>query len=104
MEMKKLSLVFTMAAAGFLAQNAVASYNVIDTKTPAITVLQDEFSAIDNSELPAAVTDAFAKDFPDAQITKAYVNQEGQYKLEVTKQDGSTTELYADSEGNWIDM
>lgn len=101
--MKKLSLVFALAAAGFLAQDAIASYNVVENDA-AITVVQDEFSAIDNSELPAAVNEAFTRDFPNAQISKAYVNQEGQYKLEVTQEDGSTAELYADAEGNWIDM
>jgi hypothetical protein len=65
---------------------------------------QDDFSAIDNSELPEAVSEAFTRDFPNAEITKAYVNQEGQYKLDVTQEDGSSVSLYADSEGNWLDM
>jgi hypothetical protein len=65
---------------------------------------QDDFSAIDNSELPEAVSEAFTRDFPNAEITKAYVNQEGQYKLDVTQEDGSSVRLYADSEGNWLDM
>lgn len=99
--MKKLSLIIALVAGGFLAQDAIASY---DGPATIVAEVQDEYSAIDNSELPAAVTEAFTRDFPNAEITKAYVNQEGQYKLEVTKEDGSTAELYADAEGNWIEM
>lgn len=65
---------------------------------------QDTFAAIDLSELPEAITEALAKDHPNAQITKAYLNEEAQYKLEVTKEDGSEVELYADEEGNWLEM
>jgi phenylalanyl-tRNA synthetase alpha subunit len=65
---------------------------------------QDSFTAIEVSEIPAAITDALAKDHPDATISSASVNAETQYKLEVTKEDGSEQTLYADAEGNWLEM
>ena len=103
--MKKLSLIFALVAAGFMAEDAIASNNINpESEATAITAMQDDFSAIENSELPEAVTEAFTRDFPNAEIAKAYVNQEGQYKLDVTQEDGSSVSLYADSEGNWIDM
>jgi hypothetical protein len=102
--MRKLSLIFALVAAGFLAHDTIASNSINNPEADAIAVAQDDFSAIDNSELPEAVTEAFTRDFPNAEIAKAYVNQEGQYKLDVTQEDGSSVSLYADSEGKWLDM
>jgi hypothetical protein len=102
--MKKLSLIFALVAAGFMAQDAVASYNNVSEDATIVTPLQDDFSAVETSELPAAVTEAFTRDFPNAEITAAAVNAEGQYKLDITQEDGSTGQLYADAEGNWIEM
>ncbi len=99
--MKKLSLIIALVAGGFMAQDVIASNDIPAT---VVVEVQEEYSAIDNSELPAAVAEAFTRDFPNAEISKAYVNEEGQYKLEVTQEDGSTGELYADAEGNWIEM
>lgn len=99
--MKKLSLIIALVAGGFLAQDAVASN---DVPTTVVVEVQEEYSAIDNSELPAAVAEAFTRDFPNVEISKAYMNDEGHYKLEVTQEDGSIGELYADAEGNWIEM
>ncbi len=65
---------------------------------------QDSFTAIEVTEIPATITDALAKDHPDATINSASVNAETQYKLEVTKEDGSELTLYADAEGNWLEM
>ncbi|PIB30873.1 hypothetical protein BFP77_03605 [Maribacter sp. 4U21] len=63
-----------------------------------------DFTEISTSALPQAVMDAFTADFPSATLNKAYVNEEGQYKLEITNEDGSTAALYADAEGKWLEM
>ncbi len=65
---------------------------------------QDGFAEVALEELPEAITAALEVAHPGATISKAYVNEAAQYKLEVTKEDGSTAELYADAEGNWIEM
>ncbi|MCG2460219.1 hypothetical protein K8352_05625 [Flavobacteriaceae bacterium F89] len=78
--------------------------NTQSEATEVIATAQDGFNEITSSDVPQAVSDALAKDHPDVKISKAFVNDKGQYKLEVAKEDGTTTELYADSEGNWIDM
>jgi hypothetical protein len=101
--MKKLSLIFALVAVGFMTQDAIASYDN-GSETTIVTPLQDDFTAVETSELPAAVTEAFTRDFPNAEITAAAVNAEGQYKLDITQEDGSTGQLYADAEGNWIEM
>lgn len=65
---------------------------------------QDAFVEVAIEDLPEAVTEALATDHPGTTISKAYANEDSQYKLEVAKEDGTTVELYADAEGNWIEM
>ena len=80
------------------------SNNAPQTATEVTATAQDGFNAISKKDIPSAVKDALKKDQPDCEISKVYVNDKGQYKLEVTKKDGTTSELYADAKGNWIDM
>lgn len=65
---------------------------------------QDGFNELALEEVPEAITAALEAAHPGATISKAYVNESAQYKLEVAKEDGETAELYADAEGNWIEM
>lgn len=65
---------------------------------------QDDFAEIAAEELPEEVTAAVAKNYPTASIDKAYVNESKQYKLEVSLEDGTAGTLYADENGNWIEM
>ncbi len=80
------------------------SNNAQQTATEVAATAQDGFNAISKKDIPSAVKDALKKDQPDCKISKAFVNDKGQYKLEVTKEDGTASELYADAKGNWIDM
>ena len=72
--------------------------------TEVVATAQDGFNEINSSDVPQLVSDALAKDYPDTKISKAFVNDKGQYKLEVAKEDGTTSELYADAKGKWINM
>jgi len=65
---------------------------------------QDDFSEVAAEELPESVTAAVSKNYPTASIDKAYVNEANQYKLEVSLEDGTAGTLYADENGNWIEM
>ena len=65
---------------------------------------QDGFNEVTLEEVPEAITAALEAAHPGATISKASVNESAQYKLEVAKEDGETAELYADAEGNWIEM
>ncbi|QWX83279.1 hypothetical protein H0I23_12565 [Cellulophaga sp. HaHaR_3_176] len=67
-------------------------------------IFAQDFSEIKIEALPEAITAAFEKDFPGATIKKAHVNGEAEYKLEVSVEGGEGLELYADGEGNWLDM
>lgn len=67
------------------------------------TVIANEFTEIGLEEVPSTISDALAKDYPGASITKAYKNEEAQYKIEVAKEDGTAVVLLADADGNWIE-
>ncbi len=99
--MKKL--VFT-AALAFGSLSMIAATTPIFGNEIITTVMNQDFTEIAIEELPSAITEALAKDHPGATIEKAFVNEEAKYKLEVTKEDGSAVELYADAEGNWLEM
>ena len=64
-------------------------------------VLQEEFQEIEISELPTAVTIAVYPGFSDETITKAYVNNTQEYKLELIM-NGAIETIYTDGYGHWI--
>lgn len=100
--MKKLMLVAVMAL-GTMTAFAQETEAVEEVATEA-AVAQDDFSEVAVTELPEAVTAAVAKNYPTATIDKAYANEAAQYKLEVSLEDGTSGTLYADAEGNWIEL
>jgi len=63
--------------------------------------IQDEYTEIKVEEVPAAVTEALKKAYPDAVLSKAYKNAASQYKLEVTVGD-KVGSLYANADGTWV--
>jgi hypothetical protein len=67
-------------------------------------VAQDGFVEVTIEEVPVAITEALSKDYPEAKVAKAHKNDKEQYKLEIVDQDGTELVLFADSEGNWIEM
>ncbi len=99
--MKKVIFVLALAL-GSLTAFAQETENMETAATK--VVAQDDFSEIDTTELPEAVTEAVAKNYPTASIDKAYVNEAKQFRLEVSLGDGTSGTLYADENGNWIEM
>ena len=63
--------------------------------------IQYEYTEIKVEEVPAAITDALKKAYPDAVLSKAYKNTASQYKLEVTVGD-KVGALYANADGSWV--
>ncbi|MDC6388167.1 hypothetical protein PP182_05715 [Maribacter sp. PR1] len=100
--MKRLVLLGALAIASLpvMAQDA----DLAQADATEMVAVADEFTEIETSELPEAVTNAVSTNYPTATINKAYVNEEKQYKLEVALEDGTAGTLYADKEGNWLDM
>jgi len=103
--MKKLvfAAVLALVSLTTYAQEEVSESEVLQSEVVEATH-QEVFTEIEISDLPEAVTDSVAKDYPRATVSKAYVNEEKQYKLEVALEDGTSGTLYADGEGNWISI
>lgn len=70
-------------------------------KVNAVKDLQD-YKEVKSSELPKAVRDAVATDFDGATISKAYVNAQGDYKIELATADAKQATVYANTKGEWI--
>ena len=100
--MKKLIFVLALSL-GSLSAFAQDAEEVETTEATEV-VAQDNFTEIAADELPEAVTAAVAKNYPTAKIDKAYANEAKQYKLEVSLEDGTSGTLFADENGNWIEM
>ncbi|MGI9550033.1 MAG: hypothetical protein ACR2MT_02445 [Aurantibacter sp.] len=102
--MKKLIFVLALSLGSFTAFAQEEATDAATEATEAVAATQDDFTEIAAEELPEAVTAAVAKNYPTASIDKAYVNESKQYKLEVSLEDGTSGTLYADENGNWIEM
>ncbi|MBW1658175.1 hypothetical protein [Flavobacterium quisquiliarum] len=63
--------------------------------------VEEEYTEIKLEELPAAISEALKKAYPDAVITKAYKNEKSEYKLDVTVGD-KVGNLFANADGTWI--
>ncbi|SHJ47427.1 hypothetical protein SAMN04487911_12242 [Arenibacter nanhaiticus] len=98
--MKKL---FVIAVVSFGSFTAFAQQVATAADVATEIVSQEEFSEIEISALPEAVTKAVATSFPSASISKAYVNKKEQYKVEVALEDGTSASFIADKKGNWIE-
>lgn len=91
-------------ALGSLSAFAQEESTAVEAAATEAAATQDDFSEVSADELPEAVTAAVAKNYPTASIDKAYVNEAKQFKLEVSLEDGTAGTLYADENGNWIEM
>lgn len=101
--MKKLVVVVALAF-GSLTTFAQDVETAVDDVATEVVAAQDDFSEVAVAELPEEVTAAVAKNYPTATIDKAYANEAQQFKLEVSLEDGTSGTLYADAEGNWIEL
>ncbi|MCG9792140.1 hypothetical protein [Flavobacterium algicola] len=82
------------------AETAAATETDATTAT-ATASTQTGYSEISNDEVPSAVSDALVKAYPNATVSKAYVNENNQYQLDV-KVDDKEGSLFADENGKWI--
>ncbi len=65
------------------------------------TTVQD-YKEVKASEVPQAVKDAVTADFKGATISKAYVNANGEYKIQISGADKKASTVYANAQGEWI--
>ncbi|MBT2162733.1 MULTISPECIES: hypothetical protein [Zobellia] len=105
--MKKIFItaIFAIGSLSAFAQEEVTVIETTEaTEATEVVATQDDFSEVSSEELPEAVTAAVSKNYPTASIDKAYTNEANQFKLEVSLEDGTAGTLYADENGNWIEM
>jgi len=98
--MKKLILASVIALGSFTTFAAVpviSNNDFVET----VCVDQDDYTPIDATELPDAITNALETDFPGVQVSKAFKNEADEYKIQVLVGD-KTTNLYATKDGEWI--
>ncbi|RUT69876.1 hypothetical protein D0817_14775 [Flavobacterium cupreum] len=96
--MKNLFLSAAIVLGGL---TSFASTSPITTTIVKTISVQDEYTEIKLEEVPAAVTEALKKAYPDAVLSKAYKNAKSEYKLDVTVGD-KTGNLFANADGTWI--
>ncbi|WP_431125174.1 hypothetical protein [Flagellimonas flava] len=101
--MKNLILTTVLSFVGLSAFAQDVAINEVESVTTEIALTQD-FQEIDVADLPAAVITAVKKDYPTATINKAYKNESNQFKLELSLKDGASGTVYADADGNWIEL
>ncbi|MEO7976922.1 hypothetical protein [Flavobacterium sp.] len=77
-----------------------ATTPIFNTIVKTISV-QEEYTEIKLEEVPAAITEALKKAYPDAVLSKAYKNAKSEYKLDVTVAD-KVGSLFANADGTWI--
>ncbi|MEL1241210.1 hypothetical protein [Flavobacterium flavipallidum] len=98
--MKKIVLTAAIVLGSLTAMNAQTGEKD-STPTQQETPATDSYTEIKIEEIPAAITDALKKAYPEAIINKAYVSDKKEYKLEV-KVGEKVGALYADENGKWI--
>lgn len=109
--MKKVFLTFAAIGLFFTTTQAQVTETTSEVYTEANSEVAaeatgDEFEKIELTEIPAAVTEAITRDFADAGTQEAWVKEvEGKkvYKIKLNVS-GEEKKVYADAEGNWIDM
>jgi hypothetical protein len=92
---------FLSAAIVLGSLTSFASTSPISNTIVKTVSIQDEYTEIKVEEVPAAITEALKKAYPDAVLSKAYKNAKSEYKLDVTVGD-KVGSLYANADGSWI--
>ena len=62
---------------------------------------QENYKEVKAEELPEALKTSLKAGYPDATVTKAYINDKKEYKMDIAVGDQKAT-VYADAQGNWL--
>ncbi len=100
--MKKLVASAVILLGSLSTFTATAQGQQIAGKSVEKTVMNnDGYIEIKPEEVPAPVMAAFKKSFPETKLSKAYMNEKKEYKLEVQIGDKVGT-LFIDGKGKWL--
>lgn len=73
-----------------------------DAETTTVSEAVQDYKEVKTSEVPQAVKEAVAKNFNDATISKAYVNAQGDYKIDLATADAKTATVYVNPKGELV--
>ncbi len=96
--MKKLIVTIALVIGSFTA--FAQTKEVVKTETKVVAV-QDTYKEIKAEETPEAVSKALKTAYPDATLSKVYVNEKKEYKLEIAVEDQKTF-VFTDATGKWL--
>ena len=102
--MKKLILsAILLGSISTFAQEAKTTKETKVTTTEATSKssVQENYKEIKSEELPEALKTSLKVSYPEATVTKAYVNDKKEYKMDIAVGDQKAT-VYADAQGNWL--
>ena len=102
--MKKLILsAILLGSISTFAQEAKTTKETKVTTTEATTKssVQEKYKEVKSEELPEALKSSLKAGYPNATVTKAYVNDKKEYKMDISVGDQKTV-VYADAQGNWL--
>lgn len=105
--MKKIMMTTAFAVALFASSQMTAQKTDKDEQVETIEVqevapMQQKFKEIATEKLSPAVKSMITKNFKDAKVTKAYVNADKEYKLELTDADGKKQTVFANAKGEML--
>ncbi|MDH7447989.1 hypothetical protein [Aquimarina sp. 2201CG14-23] len=100
--MRKLFVLPVLAFGLLLGTQSMNAQETSSDETVEVTT-QEKYIELAVENLPQPVLDAVARDFKGATISKAAAKEDAsEFKLELTKEDGETVEVFCDAEGNWV--
>ena len=73
-----------------------------DAETAVVATPPQDYKEVKATDVPAAVQEAVKADFAGATISKAYVNANGEYKIQLATADKKAATVYANAKGEWI--
>jgi len=102
--MKNLKILAISALAVFSTQIALANLDSSESNEHIpVKLVTQGFLEIEISTLPKEVQEAVTTKFEGSEISKAYVNKEGLYKLELTNENAKNT-VYMNAKGELVEL
>ena len=94
--------VFLLSALAFASLTTFATNQVNPNQLRTeVSITQEEFKEVKPADIAQPVKDALKRDFADATVSNAYVNEKNEYKLVLSVGEQTKT-VYADAKGNWL--
>ena len=94
--------VFLLSALAFASLTTFATNQVNPNQLRTeVSITQEEFKEVKPTDIAQPVKDALKRDFADATVSNAYVNEKNEYKLVLSVGEQTKT-VYADAKGNWL--